>query len=76
MLNIVEANFDGLVGPTHNYGGLSVGNMASMKHKNAISNPQAAALQGLKKMRFLLDKGLTQAILPPQERLIYHCYTT
>jgi succinylarginine dihydrolase len=24
-----EVNFDGLVGPTHNYGGLSYGNVAS-----------------------------------------------
>ena len=26
----LEYNFDGIVGPTHNYGGLSVGNIASM----------------------------------------------
>lgn len=63
-----EVNFDGLVGPTHNYGGLSSGNIASLRYKDQISNPKAAALQGLEKMRFLIDKGLIQAILPPHER--------
>ena len=64
----VEMNFDGLVGPSHNYAGLSHGNIASSKHKGAVANPQAAALQGLAKMRRLLDLGLPQAVLPPQER--------
>ena len=64
----VETNFDGLVGPSHNYAGLSHGNIASSKHKGAAANPRAAALQGLAKMRRLLDLGLPQAVLPPQER--------
>jgi succinylarginine dihydrolase len=63
-----EVNFDGLVGNTHFYGGLSYGNVASMKYKSQVSNPQDAALQGLKKMKFLSDLGLKQAVLPPQER--------
>lgn len=63
-----EMNFDGLVGPTHNYAGLSHGNIASSKHKGAAANPRAAALQGLAKMRRLLEMGLPQAVLPPQER--------
>jgi len=63
-----EYNFDGLVGPTHNYGGLSVGNIASMKHEGLVSNPRAAFLQGLAKMRALFDLGLGQAVLPPHER--------
>jgi succinylarginine dihydrolase len=63
-----EMNFDGLVGPTHNYAGLSHGNLASSKHKGAAANPRAAALQGLAKMRRLMDLGLPQAVLPPQER--------
>jgi len=66
--NTVEMNFDGLVGPSHNYAGLSHGNIASSRHKGAAANPRAAALQGLAKMRTLLDLGLPQAILPPQER--------
>ncbi|MDH5423180.1 MAG: N-succinylarginine dihydrolase, partial [Acidimicrobiia bacterium] len=45
----VEANFDGLVGPTHNYGGLGSGNIASIANAQAISNPRQAALQGLAK---------------------------
>lgn len=63
-----EMNFDGLVGPSHNYAGLSHGNIASSKHKGNAANPKAAALQGLAKMRHLLDLGLPQAVLPPQER--------
>lgn len=63
-----EVNFDGLVGPTHNYAGLSHGNVASMSHGGAVANPRAAALQGLAKMKFLADLGLPQAVLPPHER--------
>ncbi|MEM6961169.1 MAG: N-succinylarginine dihydrolase [Myxococcota bacterium] len=63
-----EVNFDGLVGPSHNYAGLAHGNLASALHGNQISNPRAAALQGIEKMRFLRSLGLTQGILPPQER--------
>lgn len=63
-----EVNFDALVGPTHNYAGLSYGNIASMGHKGTISHPKQAALQGLKKMKLLADLGLKQAVLPPQER--------
>ena len=64
----IEMNFDGLVGPSHNYAGLSHGNIASSKHKGKAANPRAAALQGLAKMRRLIDLGLPQAVLPPQER--------
>ncbi|MDE0120011.1 MAG: N-succinylarginine dihydrolase [Bdellovibrionales bacterium] len=63
-----EYNFDGLVGPTHNYAGLAIGNKASMKNKSQISHPQKAALEGLEKMKFLMEKGFKQAILPPHER--------
>ena len=63
-----ELNFDGLVGPTHNYSGLSFGNVASMTHAKAISSPREAALQGLEKMRYLMRLGVKQAVLPPQLR--------
>lgn len=63
-----EVNFDGIVGPTHNYSGLSYGNVASMKNVKAVSNPKAAALQGLEKMYHLHQMGLKQAVLPPHER--------
>ena len=63
-----EANFDGLVGPTHNYGGHSFGNVASFSNKASQSNPREAALQGLMKMKTLADMGLIQGVLPPQER--------
>jgi succinylarginine dihydrolase len=63
-----EINFDGLVGPTHNYAGLSYGNVASMANRALVSNPKQAALQGLAKMKFLADLGIRQAVLPPHER--------
>jgi succinylarginine dihydrolase len=66
--SILEVNFDGLVGPTHNYAGLSYGNLASMSHRGAASNPRRAALQGLAKMKTLADLGIPQAVLPPHER--------
>ncbi len=63
-----EANFDGLVGPTHNYGGLSFGNVASQNNTGDVSNPREAALQGLAKMKALADRGFRQGVLPPHER--------
>lgn len=63
-----EYNFDGLVGPTHNYGGLSYGNVASTGHGGQLSSPREAALQGLTKMKFVADLGGGQAVLPPQPR--------
>ncbi len=64
----IEANFDGLVGPTHNYAGLAQGNKAAEKNAELPSNPHAAALQGLAKMRALAAMGFAQGVLPPQER--------
>ncbi|MBI5250626.1 MAG: N-succinylarginine dihydrolase [Desulfomonile tiedjei] len=64
----LEVNFDGLVGPTHNYAGLAYGNPAAMEHAYSVSNPRAAVLQGLEKMKILMDLGLIQGVLPPQER--------
>ena len=67
-----EWNFDGIVGPTHNYGGLSAGNVASMTHGGEVSNPREAALQGLEKMKFVAALGIGQAVLPPQPRPSLH----
>jgi succinylarginine dihydrolase len=67
-MNAFEINFDGIVGPTHNYAGLSYGNVASMKHKLTVSNPRRAALEGLEKMKFVASLGVKQAVLPPHER--------
>lgn len=67
-MNVFELNLDGLVGPTHHYAGLSSGNLASMDNALKPANPQAAARQGLKKMRFLHDLGFKQGILPPHQR--------
>jgi succinylarginine dihydrolase len=63
-----EINFDGLVGPTHNYAGLSEGNLASARNANMIARPREAALQGIAKMRRLQALGLSQGVLPPHER--------
>jgi succinylarginine dihydrolase len=63
-----EYNFDGLVGPSHNYAGLSFGNIASSKNVNTVANPKQAALQGLAKMQALASRGFAQALLPPQPR--------
>lgn len=67
-MSALEANFDGLVGPTHNYAGLSPGNIASARNAGEASRPREAALQGLAKMRHLHDLGFLQGVLPPQER--------
>ncbi|MDC9604597.1 N-succinylarginine dihydrolase [Xenorhabdus griffiniae] len=64
----IEANFDGLIGMTHHYAGLSTGNKASINHQGKESNPRKAALQGLMKMKALSDMGLVQGVLPPQQR--------
>ncbi|AYF87889.1 N-succinylarginine dihydrolase [Pseudomonas sp. DY-1] len=67
-MNAYEVNFDGLVGPTHNYGGLSYGNVASQSNSQAVSNPKEAALQGLGKMKALMEMGFKQGVFAPQER--------
>jgi succinylarginine dihydrolase len=63
-----EANFDGIVGLTHNYGGMSAGNLASAANASAVSRPREGALQGLAKAKMLADMGLIQGLLPPHER--------
>ncbi len=66
--NLVEINFDGLIGPSHNYAGLSPGNLAATRNAGAVARPRAAALQGIAKMRANLDLGLVQGILLPHPR--------
>ncbi len=65
---VQELQLDGLVGPTHHFGGLSFGNQASMTYAGWHSRPRQAALQGLAKMRQVLELGVPQAVLPPLER--------
>ncbi|MFN3559449.1 MAG: N-succinylarginine dihydrolase [Brevundimonas sp.] len=67
-MTTLEANADGLIGPTHSYAGLSPGNLASSRNEGQPSNPRAAVLQGLDKMKRLADLGLAQFVLPPHER--------
>lgn len=68
MSKFVEINFDGIVGPSHNYAGLSLGNIASASHKGDPSYPRAAALQGLAKMRGNLERLGVQGFLLPLPR--------
>ncbi|MEM1086290.1 MAG: N-succinylarginine dihydrolase [Pseudomonadota bacterium] len=68
MSDAVEVNFDGLIGPSHNYGGMSDGNLASQANLGDVSHPREAALQGLEKMRLLVRAGFVQGVLPPLER--------
>lgn len=68
MSKLVEINFDGIVGPSHNYAGLSLGNIASASHKGDASFPRAAALQGIAKMRANMGRGLAQGFLLPLPR--------
>jgi len=63
-----EINFDGIIGPSHNYAGLSPGNLAATNNAGATAHPRAAALQGIAKMRANLALGLTQGILLPHAR--------
>lgn len=65
---LAEINFDGIIGPSHNYSGLSLGNIASATNKGLVSHPRAAALQGLGKMRHNLGLGLPQGLLLPHRR--------
>lgn len=67
-MGLVEINFDGIVGPSHNYAGLSLGNLASARNAGELSHPRAAALQGLAKMRHNLALGLAQGFLLPLPR--------
>jgi succinylarginine dihydrolase len=67
-MSAVEVNFDGIVGPTHNYAGLSEGNLASARNRDTVSRPRDAALQGLAKAQRMAQLGLAQGVLPPQER--------
>lgn len=67
-MNWREVNFDGIVGPTHNYAGLSYGNVASAKNEGLIANPREGALQGLQKAQHLRNLGMTQGVLPPHDR--------
>jgi len=67
-MSAVEANFDGLVGLTHHYAGLSFGNEASTRNQLQPSNPRLAAKQGLLKMKALADMGYLQGVIPPHER--------
>src|SRR6185369_7159979 len=63
-----EINFDGIIGPSHNYAGLSLGNLASQRNAGEESQPRAAALQGVDKMRANLALGLAQGVFVPAPR--------
>lgn len=68
MSKLVEINFDGIVGPSHNYAGLSLGNLAATRNAGDTAYPRAAALQGVSKMRQNMSLGLTQGFFLPLPR--------
>ncbi len=68
MSALIEINFDGIIGPSHNYAGLSVGNIASSTNAGATAYPREAALQGITKMRHNLGLGLAQGFFMPLDR--------
>ena len=67
-MTVTEINFDGLIGPSHNYAGLSLGNLASARNAGATAQPRAATLQGIAKMQANLALGLAQGLLLPHDR--------
>ncbi|MGY6552208.1 MAG: N-succinylarginine dihydrolase [Erythrobacter sp.] len=67
-MSLTEINFDGIIGPSHNYAGLSLGNIASAAHAGDPSYPRAAALQGLAKMRGNLARLGVQGFFVPLPR--------
>ena len=68
MTTLVEINFDGIIGPSHNYAGLSLGNIASSTNAGETAYPREAALQGISKMRHNLELGLAQGFFMPLDR--------
>jgi succinylarginine dihydrolase len=68
MSRLVEINFDGIIGPSHNYAGLSLGNIASSTNAGATAYPREAALQGIAKMRHNMELGLAQGFFMPLDR--------
>ncbi len=52
-----------MIGPTHHYGGLGIGNVASLRHRHQVSNPRQAALEGLAKAKLISEMGIPQYIL-------------
>lgn len=63
-----EINFDGIVGPSHNFAGLSRGNLAATGNSGTVSHPRRAALEGIAKMRANLALGLVQGVFVPHRR--------
>jgi succinylarginine dihydrolase len=63
-----EINFDGIVGPSHNCAGLSLGNLAATRSAGATSRPRQAALEGIAKMRANIALGLCQGVFLPHPR--------
>jgi len=67
-MTLIDLNFDGFPGPTHHFGGLGYGNMASKASALSSSSPRRAALQAIEKMKMMVDMGVIQGILPPHPR--------
>ena len=64
---LTEINFDGIIGPSHNYAGLSLGNLAATGNAGGDSAPRKAALQGLARglARDFGPRGITVNVVQP-----------
>jgi len=65
---LIDVNLDAIVGPTHHFGGIGVGNLASQSHRGVLAMPKSAAIQGLAKMRRCVGLGAKQIVIPPPHR--------
>ncbi len=65
---VVELNIDAMVGPSHHFGGVGVGNVASHEHTQEPSHPRTGALEGLRKAKLVAELGVPQYVLPPLRR--------
>ena len=65
-----EINFDGLIGPTHNYSGLSEGNNASKKNYSSKSNNKKELLKYKEEVKEVLENEIVSRYYYQEGRVI------
>ena len=63
-MKFCEVNFDGQIAATHEFAGLSKGNIASTQHQGLASNHQIAVKQWQDKVELIASLGIKQFKLP------------